>query len=144
MNPNNSTSPNSLDLPSIVPADKQPLPEASIKGADAHGAGERNPEILTPNPVASAPSSPPVAAGSIPIPAVPTPAGHQASNSPGQTAATPAIADDTDLIEKEWVEKAKEIVNSTKSDPYKQNRELNQMKADYIKKRYSKELQTGE
>jgi len=53
---------------------------------------------------------------------------------------SPAIADDVDLIEKEWVEKAKEIVNKTKDNPYLQNKAMSEFKADYIKKRYNKEL----
>jgi hypothetical protein len=64
-----------------------------------------------------------------------------------QPAAVPTaalIADDVDLIEKEWVNKAKAIVDSTKDDPYKQNKELNRVKADYIKKRYNKDLMVSE
>lgn len=56
------------------------------------------------------------------------------------TTGMPGIADDTDLIEKEWVEKAKAIVAQTKHDPYVQNTELTKMKADYMKKRYNKDL----
>jgi len=51
---------------------------------------------------------------------------------------TPAVADDNDLIEQEWVLKAKQIVNSTHDDPYQQNRQLAAMKADYMQKRYQK------
>ena len=54
--------------------------------------------------------------------------------------ATPSLADDSDLIEKEWVEKAKAIVASTRDDPFIQNREVGRIKADYIKKRYNKDL----
>ncbi len=56
--------------------------------------------------------------------------------------ANPAIADDTDLIEKEWVEKAKHIVEQTKDNPHLRNKEINKIKADYIKKRYNKDIQT--
>lgn len=52
----------------------------------------------------------------------------------------PAIADDSDLIEKEWVMRAKHIVEQTRSDPYVQSQEVNKMKADYIKKRYGKDM----
>ncbi len=58
--------------------------------------------------------------------------------------AMPQIADDNDLIEKEWVEKAKQIVEHTKSDPRKQNTEMNKIKADYLKKRYNKEVKLVE
>ena len=64
---------------------------------------------------------------------------------PAQPAAgTPVIADDTDLIEKEWVLKAKEIVERTKHDPYQQNKEVERMKADYLKKRYNKDIKVTE
>ena len=53
---------------------------------------------------------------------------------------TPPIAEDTDLIEKEWVDKAKDIVEKTRSNPYKQQEELAKMKADYLKKRYNREI----
>lgn len=56
----------------------------------------------------------------------------------------PQIADDTDLIEKEWVEKAKSIVEQTKHDPYLQNKEMGVMKADYLKKRYNKDVKLSE
>lgn len=53
---------------------------------------------------------------------------------------TPIIADDNDLIEKEWVLKAKEIVAKTRQDPYQQNKEVERIKADYMKKRYNKDV----
>lgn len=52
----------------------------------------------------------------------------------------PAVADDNDLIEKEWVDKAKEIVARTTQDPYKQNQEITNMKVGYLKKRYNKDI----
>lgn len=52
----------------------------------------------------------------------------------------PAIADDVDLIEKEWVEKAKEVVAKTQDNPYLQNKAISEIKAEYIRKRYNKDL----
>ena len=54
------------------------------------------------------------------------------------------IADDADLIEKEWVMRAKAIVAHTKDDPYNQNREMTKVRADYLKKRYNKDLKVSE
>lgn len=54
----------------------------------------------------------------------------------------PEEAGDGDLIEKEWVVKAKQIVEHTAEDPYKQQEELNKIRADYMKKRYNKDLGT--
>lgn len=61
---------------------------------------------------------------------------HRAGAMP--MSSSPATADDIDLIEKEWVEKAKQIVHSTQGDPHAQSQQLSQMKADYIKKRYNR------
>jgi|AntRauTorckE6833_2_1112554.scaffolds.fasta_scaffold00992_4 hypothetical protein len=52
----------------------------------------------------------------------------------------PMIADDNDLIEKEWVIKAKQIVEQTKDDPYNQNEQIVRLRADYLKKRYNKDI----
>ncbi len=55
---------------------------------------------------------------------------------------TPPTAGDVELIEKEWVEKAKHIVDQTKDDPYKQQQAISTFKADYMKKRYGKDVKT--
>lgn len=81
-----------------------------------------------------------------PIPSQP-PVSTTTSSASSQTsglAGMPAIADDTDLIEKEWVVKAKEIVERTKHDPYQQNKEVERIKADYLKKRYNKDVKVTE
>lgn len=67
------------------------------------------------------------------------------ASAPDANAYTAALmADDADLIEKEWVTRAKAIVMHTKDDPHAQNREMNKVKADYLKKRYNKDLKTTE
>ncbi len=67
------------------------------------------------------------------------------SASGGSTGGTlvpvPQVADDGDLIEKEWVQKAKKIVEQTRQDPYKQTRELHKFRAEYMKKRYNKVIE---
>lgn len=78
-------------------------------------------------------------------PYAPQPQQQQAPPMPvADPAGMPVIADDTDLIEKEWVEKAKEIVARTRQDPYLQNKEVERMKADYMKKRYNKDIRITE
>jgi hypothetical protein len=80
-----------------------------------------------------------------PLPPLPTqPPIGTSSPVPQSAAGMPAIADDTDLIEKEWVVKAKEIVERTKHDPYQQNKEVERVKADYLKKRYNKDIKVTE
>lgn len=69
------------------------------------------------------------------------PAGQPPSSQ--ATVTSGLVADDSDLIEKEWVLKAKAIVMQTRSDPHQQNIEMNNVKADYLKKRYNKDLKSS-
>jgi hypothetical protein len=52
----------------------------------------------------------------------------------------PLVANDDDLIEKEWVDQAKRIIVQTKDDPYKREQEVSKLQADYLRKRYGREL----
>lgn len=56
----------------------------------------------------------------------------------------PEIAEDVDLIEKEWVSKAKAIVNKTQGNPNEQSKEMSKFKADYLKTRFSKDLKVSD
>lgn len=79
---------------------------------------------------------PPVA-----LPQPPTPVDD--SNQPG-VADVPLVASDDDLIEKEWVDKAKRIVSETKDDPYRREAEVGKLQVEYLRKRYGKELGMSE
>lgn len=57
---------------------------------------------------------------------------------------SPGIAEDIDLIEKEWVLKAKAIVNNTQGNPSAQSSEISRFKADYLKTRYSKDMKVND
>lgn len=74
----------------------------------------------------------------LPMPQTPDPAQPSAVQS--QLNDSPLAAADEDVIEKEWVDKAKKIVMQTKSDPYAQEKEVSKLQADYLKKRYGKEV----
>jgi hypothetical protein len=52
----------------------------------------------------------------------------------------PVVANDDELIEKEWVDKAKKIITQTKDDPYRREQEVSKLQADYLQKRYGREL----
>jgi len=121
---------NNEDVPALPPAEASPLhAEQQSKQAELPGSS------LPPLPAQSAAST-----------AAPANAAYQmmgadqaaATVTPGATA--PPVADDVDLIEKEWVDKAKAIVNRTREDPHQQNKQLNEFKADYMKKRYGKDI----
>ena len=92
-----------------------------------------------PPSVSATPAPMPEPAGT--VPATKTVAIGVTSGTTNKSAHTPDIAEDVDLIEKEWVEKAKHIVSQTKNDPREQNVEISKLKADYMKKRYNKDLE---
>lgn len=50
----------------------------------------------------------------------------------------------SDSIDEEWVNKAKEIVEHTKNDPFLQSKELNKIRAGYLKTRYNKDIKVSE
>lgn len=52
----------------------------------------------------------------------------------------PAVAADDDLIEKEWVDKAKKIIADTRDDPFRREREISKLQIEYIRKRYGREI----
>ncbi|MFZ2544479.1 MAG: hypothetical protein WAW80_00695 [Candidatus Saccharimonadales bacterium] len=52
----------------------------------------------------------------------------------------PTVANDDDLIEKEWVDQAKKIIAETQNDPYMREQAVNKLQIDYLRKRYGKEL----
>lgn len=74
----------------------------------------------------------------VPLPA--TPAVQAPVSTTTSTDDTPLIASDDDLIEKEWVDKLKRIITLTKDDPYERARVIAQLQADYLKKRYNREM----
>lgn len=76
-------------------------------------------------------------------PVVQLPAPVQPAADSTQAAAsddTPATAADDDLIEKEWVDKAKKVIVETKDDPYERERAVGKLQNEYLRKRYGKEL----
>ncbi|OYX39842.1 hypothetical protein B7Z00_00275 [Candidatus Saccharibacteria bacterium 32-50-10] len=82
---------------------------------------------------------PTIAAPNVALPQVPAPSDTSApANSP--VVDLPAIAADDDLIEKEWVDKAKKVIALTKGNPYEQARAIAALQADYLKKRHNREI----
>jgi hypothetical protein len=85
-----------------------------------------------------------------PIPQNQAPAQSQVNILPEQTVGgmqsqpsgmvVPSVADDVDVIEKEWVDVAKQLVEQTRADPYTQQREFQKLQQDYLMKRYGKQI----
>jgi Txe/YoeB family toxin of Txe-Axe toxin-antitoxin module len=107
-----------------------PTPEAPV---------ERRQEVLEQRSDAAIASASPAApvAPVLPSPVVAAPQDDTKSLT---TDDTPSVANDDDLIEKEWVDKAKKIITQTKDDPYRREQEVEKLQADYLRKRYGREL----
>jgi hypothetical protein len=129
--PNQERSPDSVpNLPTPETAPDFPLPSPE-RGQSS--SPERASEYA-----AQAQAS--VAAQPIPV-TLPTPVpidDDSANSAPADD--SPAVAADEDLIEKEWVDKAKQIITDTRDDPAARERQVGKLQADYLKKRYGKEL----
>lgn len=139
MNPSNASGPE-LQLPS--PVDYNPAAEQVV------GQSLPLPE-QTPNLFEQAP---------LPQPLVPAQSGQLAAPLAGPIptkipksddvkttkVVVPDTADDNDLIEKEWVSKAKQIIEKTRDNPYEQSQELTYFKSDYMQKRYNKSIKMSE
>jgi len=139
MNPNVDASPN-LPLPEPAAVANSPVYEQAPVWQTPEFGPPAAPKAAT-QPAAPSftiPAADPV--GPMP-PATPVP---QAATTTQSMTATPATAADDDLIEKEWVIKAKQIVASALEDPYQQNRQLAALKADYMQKRYGKTIKLSE
>ena len=106
-----------------------------------------SPEIQPPSPERAAPMEllPVDHAGGMPLPTAPAPVAiQQASPASTPPAGAPAKAADGDLIEKEWIEKVKQIIASTADDPHAQQREVGRLAADYVFKRTGRKIGEGD
>jgi hypothetical protein len=133
MNPNVDSSPG-VHLP-------EPLP--TMQG----GGSEQAPQMMESRPEMASVEHSTSNNQSMAMPSlgsVPATQPPQANSGSATQPSGPAAADDGDTIEKEWIVKAKQIVNATRSDPYQQNRQLAAFKADYLRKRYNKIVKLSE
>ncbi len=125
-----------------------PVNEAVPASQPAAEALPQAPEMAPAGAEQSAGLAQPVAPQMPAIPLPTTPGGGQVAPPNDVTLTTqsvvPSAADDSDLIEKEWVTKAKEIVERNREDPHLQTQELTLFKADYMKKRYNKTIKLSE
>jgi hypothetical protein len=134
MNPNREGGQFNFELP--------PQPQ-SLEGGEKRQ--EKGQEAAPPAPERAGQQAPPPALPAIPddIPAADAPV----IALPVQDAATAhpvpdSSAPDSDRIEPAWVNKAKEIIAQTHNDPYLQKDQMSKVKADYIMKRFNKQIKT--
>lgn len=92
-------------------------------------------------PQQSPPMPPVVAAAQVPTDPMADPAVASQTVPAGDPTASDA---DNDELDREWIEKAKAIVEQTKHDPRLESNELSKVKADYLRIRYNKQIKVAE
>lgn len=135
MNPTLNTVPE-MNLPPPIAPDNPVNPNM--------GSNVGSPEAFNARPSNVMPQASPFPAQALPLPQAPLPTIATSAVTSTTTNGALSVASDADLIEKEWVVKAKEIINKTQSDPHEQSKEITIFKADYMKKRYNKTLKLSE
>lgn len=132
----NAGSPRPSESERITPSFTSPEASPVAPSAERQETHENQP---------SAPSDPVPQAQPITPPPLPQLQQPVQDNTKSQTQDdTPVVAADEDLIEKEWVEKAKKVIAETKHDPYLQEQAVSKLQADYLQKRYNKTVKVPE
>ena len=121
MNPQSTPTPE--QQPSVSMAEIPQSPEASVPASA--------PIASTPAAATSTPSAPVNMNSSQPVQVTP-PAPIASAN--------PALAEDVDVIEKEWVDQAESIIQKTAGDPHAEEEQIEDLQIDYMKKRYGKDV----
>lgn len=105
-----------------------PVENASAaETAPAPGAGAGSDPAIAGTSAAASLSADDVAAA---IAAVPSQGG------PTGAVPTPTVAGDVDVIEPEWVDRAEQVVQAHKGDPYGEEEAIEDLQQEYLKKRY--------
>ncbi len=81
-----------------------------------------------------------LAAPAVALPATPVIASDDDATGAQPVVSSPTIANDDDLIEKEWVDRAKKVLAETRDDPYRREQEVSRLQEDYLMKRYGRKL----
>ncbi|MGH7157736.1 MAG: hypothetical protein ACREGD_01495 [Candidatus Saccharimonadales bacterium] len=92
-----------------------------------------NTGLNLPHPLGGAPTD---SGAGFPAPVVNSAPPHQP---PALQQAT-VQSDTTDELDKEWIGKAKQVVDQTRHDPHVQSREIGKIRADYLRIRFNKNI----
>jgi hypothetical protein len=137
-------SPN-FNLPPVAPRGVDSLPPSlsqEIPNYTLENVPEKNQEVFSDHESHEKIKQPIQQSGSTTLP--PPQPSDDTTDAPIVDPITPTIANDDDIIEKEWVNKSKKIVTATKGDPYQREQEVSKLQAQYIQKRYGKEVKLPE
>lgn len=118
------TPPVNSERPNLSPESRE-VPAPVVEQSTSQISGER---------LAQAAS----ASATLPAPQVDDQAGSDAGAPVSDD--VPLVAADEDVIEKEWVDKAKKIISETKDDPHAREQQIKKLQVEYLRKRYGREI----
>lgn len=124
-----------------IPGGAEYFPDGSVRTPETAPSHEHQP---APVEQANQPIQAVPAIGTMPVAAPVSPPATDDGAVSSAVQGTPTIAGDDDLIEKEWVDKAKKIIALTKGSPYDQAKAISALQADYLKKRYNRVFKEGD
>lgn len=102
-------------------------------------AAQQGSQAPPPSPM-PLPPPPQQAVSQHPQQAAPAPSGISKEEDSLAQALVSAIVDDGDVIEKEWVNKAKQVVLANRNDPHRLSEEMMLFRANYMKQRFGKDV----
>lgn len=127
----------------LPPPVSEPQPVAPREAGEAMPSTE---QLMAQAPETAGRQAPPVLPAAQPQNDVQ--AAQQPLDAPAQQMAsatqTPTAVDDSGMLDKVMILKAKQIVAQTADNPFEQNRQLAYVKADYLEKRYGKVIKVAE
>lgn len=110
-------------------------------------AGQSTPEIL-PSPHSSQHQLPQTAldpkAIAIPQDVQPVEVIKDIPATTSASSAVPLAADDSDIIEKEWIERLDTVISTTRDDPYEQKKQISKLSVDYQAARFGKTITSSD
>lgn len=128
----------SPELPSVSPPSSQELAGGVVTPEAINGVVVERQERRSES--ASAAEQAPAPPLVLPTPVVISSSGDDVNITSTVQDDMPTVASDDELIEKEWVIKAKKVIAETKDDPYRREQEVRRLQDDYLSKRYGRQL----
>lgn len=125
-------------------SERMPLPEMKLPGA-AQEAGYEVAAQAAPRPEGIG-SNQPTQQFVVPMPAAPaaqTNVAAQVSQTQSNSLTATQPQDEASL-DREYVNKAKLIIEQTKNDPFVRTNEIGKVKAEFLKRKYGKEIRQSE
>ena len=122
----------SVEAAPQIPGGAEYFPDGTVRTPERAPVYERQPSPVEQQPAVAPPAT-------IPVPPILAQVPTTDDGVTSQVASdAPSVAGDDDLIEKEWVDKLKSIIDLTRGNPHEQAKAVAALQADYLKKRYNR------